>query len=159
MGCKLTLKTKLNATLTLNDIIDSGVITITGINYKNSYMPECVLYKRNDLGEESRDGYIQAKHLKLLLNPLSSLTKPITVSGYNNGKEFVPMVELQKIEPEYPLMIDEGNVFFQDACELNMLEITRIKKRIKKVLDTLYSWHFAIDLPEGTWIDINTIKK
>jgi hypothetical protein len=31
---------------------------------------------------------------KILLRPIECLTKPITVEGYNDGKEFVPMVEL-----------------------------------------------------------------
>lgn len=31
------------------------------------------------------------------LNPIECLTKPITVEGYNDGKEFVPMVELRRM--------------------------------------------------------------
>jgi len=99
------------------------------------------------------DSEIGLDGFKPILHPLSDLTKPIKVEGYNEGKEFVPMDELQRIEPEYPLMIDEGSVFFQDACDINMLEISRINH----LFQLLYSWHFAIDIPEGCWIDINTL--
>lgn len=34
------------------------------------------------------------KSVKLRLHPISCLTKPITVPNYNQGKEFVPIVEL-----------------------------------------------------------------
>jgi len=34
------------------------------------------------------------KPMQLILHDLSDLTKPIKVEGYNDGKEFIPMVEL-----------------------------------------------------------------
>ena len=92
-------------------------------------------------------------NIEPILRPLSDLTKPITVEDYNDGKEFVPIMELQRIEPEYPLLIEDDSIFFTDACNLNMLEISRINK----LFQLLYQWHFAIDIPEGTWIDINTL--
>ncbi|MCK5605301.1 hypothetical protein KAR91_25640 [Candidatus Pacearchaeota archaeon] len=42
----------------------------------------------------------------LLLHPLSNLTKPIKVEGCNDGKEFVPMIEL--------LRLKESNFFHSD---------------------------------------------
>jgi len=36
------------------------------------------------------------KSVKMRLRPISCLTKPITVPNYNQGKEFVPIVELAK---------------------------------------------------------------
>lgn len=105
---------------------------------------------------KSGDSYFLASStiIKLILHPFSDLTKPITVESYNEGKEFVPMLELLRIEPEYPLLIEEdGNIYFTDACNLNMLEISRINK----LFQLLYRWHFAVDIPEGCWIDINTI--
>ncbi len=34
---------------------------------------------------------------KPILRPMSDLTKPIKIEGYNNGEEFVPLIEMAKI--------------------------------------------------------------
>ena len=79
---------------------------------------------------------------RLLLHPLSDLTKPIKVEGYNDGKEFVPVDEL------FP---------YGDKKE-NLADIIENTEQIQYwIIQKLFEWHFAIDLPEGTWIDINTL--
>lgn len=38
--------------------------------------------------------YKRVSDFKPLLNPMSAMTKPMVVKGYNNDKEFVPIIEL-----------------------------------------------------------------
>ncbi len=84
-----------------------------------------------------------------ILRPLSSLTKQIEV----NGEKIVPINELNKIDSEYNIGIDDGYLFFEDICNINMLELNRVKK----FYDWLYKHHFAVNIPEHLYIDINTI--
>jgi hypothetical protein len=52
------------------------------------------------------------------LFPLSSLTKPITVVGYNDNKEFVPMLELVLIDTDFE---------FHDMDRVHMFTAVDIK--------------------------------
>jgi hypothetical protein len=87
------------------------------------------------------------------LHPISDLTKEIDCPDVM-GEKFVPINRLKKEHSEYPLLID-GNVFFTDRCNLNMLEIHEINKIFQK----LYQWHFDINglIEKGLAIDINTL--
>ncbi|MCK5017741.1 MAG: hypothetical protein KAS32_11820, partial [Candidatus Peribacteraceae bacterium] len=40
---------------------------------------------------------LRLDELKLILHPMSDLTKPIKVEGYNDGKEFVPVEHLYRV--------------------------------------------------------------
>jgi len=73
---------------------------------------------------------------KLILRPLSDLTKEIEI----NGKKFIPIERLNLSNSEYPLLIDEGFIFLTDRCDLNMLEITSIYEIYQK----LFEWHFDV---------------
>jgi len=89
----------------------------------------------------------------MVKRPLSDLTKEIQV----NGNKFVPIEKINRTHPEYPIEIDENTVFFTDACELNMLEMTEIYSIFQKLLE----WHFDINglIGKGWAIDINTLSK
>ena len=110
--------------------------------------------------DEKRDKLLTSQNVhfvltycKPILRPLSDLTKEIEV----NGEKFVPLRRLNE-DSEYPLLIeDDGTIYFTDACELNMLEITSIYDIFQK----LYQWHFDVFglIPEGLAIDINTLNK
>ena len=140
----------------------------------------------------AKDGYFlcSSDEIMPILHPLSDLTKPITVEGYNEGKEFVPLLELFSMieetdyidyligreapkNPEY--QIDDGwnhcltfNEDVEDELTFGFsghsfwLMIGMDHQHImnqSELFQLLYQWHFAIDIPEGTWIDINTLNK
>ena len=84
----------------------------------------------------------------MVKRPLSDLTKPIKVEGYNDGKEFVPVEKLKELSDysEYMESIEE------DVYEMN----TPCRWPYEIVM-LLFEWHFPIDIPERSWIDINTL--
>lgn len=111
---------------------------------------------------------------KPILHPLSDLTKPITVPGYNDGKEFVPIVELAKIDNKW--IIEDGledRIYFSPwdtgVCEvfvrtaspedprIFVFEIYDYLTQPYRIIQKLFQWHFAVDIPDGTWIDTNTL--
>lgn len=117
------------------------------------------------------------KDVKPILHPLSDLTKPITVDGYNEGKEFVPIVELARIGTghainegyelgktgvikwsRYYFGINENNdfSFFADARG-GFYEI----RNQRQLFELLYKWHFDLEklIDDNLAIDINTLKK
>ena len=86
---------------------------------------------------------------KPLLRSLDSLTKPITVKGYNDGKEFVPIYHLLQ---EYCFdtdKMDEDEVF--DYCDSMInVDISFITVKL------LCCWHFNIfGLEETEYIKID----
>ena len=86
---------------------------------------------------------------KPLLRSLDSLTKPITVIGYNEGKEFVPIYHLLQ---EYCFdtdKMDEDEVFDYSDSMINVdISFGTVK--------LLCSWHFNIfNLPETEYIKID----
>lgn len=112
------------------------------------------------------------EHYKPLLHPLSRLTQPIKVEGYNDGKEFVPMLELFKslddsdivdyngqLE-EYDMKIyDELNhcISFDDdddriefCCTGHSFWLFIDSDGVQNILDQyslfqlLYKWHFDV---------------
>ena len=76
-----------------DNYIPNGVYQLTGINYANSYLPDCVMYKAIHHTDTSRDGYAQITDTKPILRPLSDLTKKIEV----NGEKFVPLQKLCRL--------------------------------------------------------------
>jgi len=65
---------------------------------------------------------------KMILHPPSDLTNPITVEGYNDGKEFIAIVELAKIAfPEFSKHTDCQNYMIDDEgllvffCKFNIV--------------------------------------
>ena len=82
---------------------------------------------------------------KPILRPLSDLTKEIT----HNGETFVPSEYLNINSNKYYLPSDWDSVLF--------IEKENIKSVPLAVIEKLYEWHFAINIPEHLYIDINTI--
>lgn len=105
---------------------------------------------------------VEYSDFKPILRPLSDLTKPITVEGYNDGKEFVPMEELQKL---YPASMKEIRMIdYEQQSGQWMMNTNRdgevainVMRRIDRML---YRWHFDIDelIHKGLAIDINTVR-
>lgn len=94
---------------------------------------------------------------KILCHPLSSLTKPIKVEGYNEGKEFVPMDVFRR------MVIEEKQIRKEQWSALHFLlnEYTdKISPNLPYwVVELLYRWHFAINLDPEDFVDIKTLEK
>ena len=96
---------------------------------------------------------------KPLLRSLYSLTKPITVKGYNDGKEFIPMEEvcdILNIDHKYKIALLDfikglSDLFFtRDATDNLRIDNLRL------IDATLLKWHFNIfNLPETEYIKID----
>lgn len=123
--------------------------------------------------------------IKPLLRPISDLTKPIVVKGYNDDKEFVPMVALA--ERSFEIEIDavtgfaqngkcRGVSFIFDYVEYGFsysedtdafhTQIISPKQNIitdnqSQLFDLLNQWHFDYRnlIAKGLAIDINTLNK
>lgn len=80
-----------------------------------------------------------------LLRPLSDLTRPITVDGYNDGKEFI-----SNHHPYFKLFIEADLGYFVDHCP-TWTDWAQ--------LSLLLSWHFDVFglIEKGEAIDINTL--
>lgn len=78
---------------------------------------------------------------KPILRSLDSLTKPITVKGYNDGKEFVPLYQL--IKEDKAFTIDFIDVYGYEELKFSIVEL-------------LLKWHFNIfNLEETEYIKID----
>lgn len=126
------------------------------------------------------------KYIKLYVRPLSDLTNPIIVKGYNDDKEFVPMVELAKKDMPSEEWMDDTTSF--ETFILNDYEHTtyyvynkdlgRLAFNGRKIyyededyntspsgnielFDLLHQWHFDLynGIKDGWAIDINTLNK
>jgi len=83
--------------------------------------------------------------IKPHLRPLSDLTKEIT----HNGETFVPSEYLNRYSHIYHLPDDWDSVIFINEHNVKSVPLATIEK--------LYEWHFAINIPEHLYIDINTL--
>ena len=116
-----------------DNCISSGVYEVTGINYENSFLPDCVMF---------RNGYLQIENCKPILRPLSDLTEEIEVGG----ERFVP-----NLHPYFKYLIHcELDIFLRDIPY--SLDYRQYSK--------LTEWHFDIYglIEQGLAIDINTLK-
>ena len=152
--------------LKLLDEYDNAIVTFYGIDVAEKE----VLCKKNIIHRR----YLS--EVKPILHPLSDLTKPIKVEGYNDGEEFVPIVELAKIGNRW--IIEDGledRIYFNPwdtgVCEvfvrtaspedprIFIFEIYDYLTQPYRIIQKLFQWHFAVDIPDETWIDINTLNK
>jgi len=86
------------------------------------------------------------------LFPLSMLTKPIVVKGYNDGKEFVPV---EFLENEYGCYYRYGDL------EFDYYEIGSTDSPFSgfQVVEQLNQWHFNVfNLDEDQYINANESK-
>ena len=88
---------------------------------------------------------------KPILRNLFDLTKEIEM----NGEKFISLDELKKVDGEYFINFEAGEIYFEDECGLSVYEVTRCNKLINK----LFEWHFDIFglINDGLAIDINTL--
>jgi hypothetical protein len=122
------------------------------------------------------DGFwVDIEKIKLILRPLSDLTNPITVQGYNNGNEFIPIAELLKIKHKDTNFLRERHkkIDFKDCYNyvsawystLATLEIIVYKHEINKtpywIIEKFNQWHIDWSglIDRGDAIDINTLEK
>ncbi len=86
---------------------------------------------------------------KPILRPLSDLTKEIEV----DGEKFVPIEWLNKNKSvdliEVQDLSGKKSIFNGRTTNIRFFEYCIIEK--------LYEWHFAVNIPEHLYIDINTI--
>lgn len=86
---------------------------------------------------------------------LSSLTKPITVEGYNNGEPFVPLKIIRRIMPiKY-----ENNCFYfhkECGCCFSDISIDLLAEHLPfNTLELLLKWQFNVfGLDESQYIEI-----
>ena len=80
---------------------------------------------------------------KLHLHSLDKLTEPIRVEGYNDGKEFVPIIEIEENHYQH---FEEMQYILEDERWLNQCSHLFVK--------LLYQWHFAIGIDKEDYIEI-----
>lgn len=119
--------------------------------------------------------HLPLDRLKLILRPMSDLTKSITVKGYNDNKEFIPLVEMCRIvqgtsSSEHLKLIDDRVIDFtvEYHFKQNVFWFQSVNGRKEVYLipnqneyfELLNQWHFdcrgLIDM--GLAKDYNTIK-
>ena len=112
--------------------------------------------------------------VKLILHPLSDLTNPIKVDGYNDGKEFVPycMIEdlglAKTVSLSFASVVFSFNLYYGISISERLScikydleeEIDKINKLPHSIIKLLYKWHFDIHglIEQCLAIDINTLK-
>lgn len=142
---------------------------------KNGFTGELQIVNKNGEFKVTCSDWWEGDY-KPLLHPLSDLTKPITVDGYNYGKEFVPIVELARIGTDHA--INEG----YELGKTNVIKWSRYYFGLKEnndfsffsdvrggfyeirnqrqLFELLYKWHFDVFglIDNNLAIDINTLK-
>lgn len=114
----------------------------------------------------SQYGRFSIKDVKPIIRPLDSLTKECVQSDYNNGKPFVPALELVKLEEKYNKWVDIapsipydikiiqkpfGKVLKVTKAEqwVVYLSLTEMERARHYVIQQLIKWHFWPNMPEG----------
>ena len=109
-----------------------------GTGIKIQWDSEYQTTHKTDFTISDYDWLINKQKGKPLLRSLDSLTKPITVKGYNDDKEFVPVEELGWNSFQH--IINSGNLL---GVGFNYIQL-------------LLKWHFNIfNLPETEYIKID----
>lgn len=120
----------------------------------NSRTEACLYHRHESLGSD-----YSFEEFKPLMHSLDRLTKEIEV----NGERVVPIVELKEIYNSFPdcfiQKLEYHNLHGQftlygleenDSYEVSMPLC---------IYQKLYEWHFAIDIPEHLYVNINTLQK
>ncbi len=108
--------------------------------------------------------------VKPFLRSLSKLTEPIMVEGYNDGKPFVPIIELNKMRgvatDSYDELFNDGDCF---GCKWGGVFSFYFEKQtlsfydnrvygVSPLLDMfkmLYRWHFNLELSPEQFVEID----
>ncbi len=121
--------------------------------YTDNQIPEVLeVTSLNDTYVDVNDGFCQFEYFEVtpILHPLSDLIKPILPDGK------IPIDELfimygggvsPKGKKSWKTSMYE-NVLYSPADTLS-----------HGLIKHLHEWHFAVDLPEGSWIDVNSLPE
>lgn len=117
------------------------------------------IYKRIEysLRGNNIDEVVQYNNLKPILRPLSDLTKEIEV----NGMKFVPIDLLnERFRPSSKDLSPYQSVGYNLELEIQTENYSQMIDLFDGflIVTQLLEWHFAINIPEHLYIDINTIK-
>ena len=117
---------------------------------------------------------IKKSSKKLVLHPFFDLIKPISQANYNNGKPFVPALELIKLEEKYNKWKDIAPTIPYDVAIINksfgkvlkvsklgswviILSLNEIERAKYYIVSQLIKWHFNL-MDEGEeFIDVNSL--
>ena len=172
-----------NAKLMLQD---GSIVRLDSINqtYKKTIW---IGYKKRETWKDFNYSYLskltcigrgfKLSEVKIILHPMSDLIKPIRVEGYNDGKEFVPLVELAKnsdiVVSEYtlkilstpPNCIEIGDGYVLQYLGDSFMCLNSGDNEYSPInnfalFDLLNQWHFDYRglIKDGLAVDINTIK-
>jgi len=108
------------------------------------------------------------EHITPHLFPLSMLTKPIRIEGYNGGKEFVPAKELFKgfenlrlntfVDKDYNLWATY-TILEDEVFTIPIIGAKGIKDVDHWIVEQLHEWHFNVfNLDESEFIDASISK-
>jgi len=103
-----------------------------------------------------------------LLRNLSSLTKPITVEGYNEGKPFIPMIHLFNAKFDDHI-VDDSKYYFEDFPNFISCSHSSTAYSIKiwkhnldqlsiQHMNLMLSWGFNLFLQPGEFVEIKDVK-
>lgn len=149
------------------------------------YSDEDTIWTIDALATETdyEDCVLQLFHLietdgecKPILHPVSDINKPIKVANYNEGKEFIPIVEMARIaqgskDSSHLRLQDDTVIDFTIAYHFKQnvfwFQSLQRKKQVyilpdqDKYFDLLNQWHIDYRglIPDGLAIDVNTIKQ
>lgn len=87
------------------------------------------------------------KRAKLILHPISALTKPIQMANYNNGEPFVPAIELLKKCSMTGFVED-----FIKRVEIGQRQIESFATG--EILEYLIKWHINYRLSPEQFIEV-----
>ncbi|MFP7656106.1 hypothetical protein [Chryseobacterium proteolyticum] len=127
------------------DSIMPGIVTLAGITNETSFMPDALLYTRQD---DEGDGYIQTEHVKPILYPLDMLTQEIE----HEGETIIPVEfvfgknhNIREVKDVY--IINKNGYSFR-ATSLSY-------KQVQKLLELRFN---IFELPEDQFINKATLK-
>ena len=106
------------------------------------------LTRIEDLCPSRFDDFVKQIYYKPILRPLSDLTKEIE----HNGERFMPIDELNNICDD---SLDRYNDYFDEE---NILDVDWFKEPFL-IFQKLIEWHFAIELNDDDYIDVNSLKE
>ena len=129
------------------------------------YKEECSLiaidYEKNRINVRTNNGYrwLPISKFKPLLIPMSAMTQPMTVEGYNDGEEFVPIdILTQKFGHWFQEDIFNMYSMANGSYELGGLESWINLAQVNEFYELLAQWHFDIGnlIGQGLALDKTT---
>ena len=106
------------------------------------------LVRIKPLTPEGRDFPMTLEDIIPIVRPFDSLTKECIQADYNDGKPFVPIVELEKLFPNFNLNLLDDNG--KDVIGFDNLDMDNDMTicDIIPIIQMLLKWHFWPDMPE-----------